>query len=573
MTRRAGDCWSESVGGPARAAGIGTLLVLLTLLPTAVAQNSPPTADAGKNLVVPVFVEIQIQGNGSDSDGNIAKYEWDFEGAGNWEDFTSMNGLGSHAYQEIKSFNTCLRVTDNDFAKTTDCITVRVESGNMKPVADAGADIYTWQDDVTTFVGGGSDPDGRLVKYEWDFNGDGIFDWKDTRTGTANWVYTVVGHYTAQLKVYDDGGVQADDTDETGVEVYPRNFPPRADAGEDFTTYADKQVMFHGTGSDEDGRLVKYEWDFDNDGKFEKSSDSTGQLSWTYKTAGTYVAVLQVTDSGQLPKTGRDRVTIQVRAPNNPPVAEAGEPIVVPWGTVVKFTGTGTDADTGGRVVLYEWDFTGDNNFDWSNGQNGETNYVFDRSGQFEAKLRVTDDAGASGTDTRTVTIQPKPVIKPRQTALVELNATFVLALALGLGAGIGAGFIYGGVRARRTWDAQMRSIRASEEQMEPGSRDDSDILVAGRGGSATGYARPLAGMGHADGEQPGVRGAAPAPAPPAQPAPPPAMPPPGYGAPPYGAPPGPPAGPGYGAPPPPQQGYPPQQPPPPPGYYGGQQR
>ncbi len=52
---------------------------------------------------------------------------------------------------------------------------------------------------------GSCDPDGgSIVKYEWDWNGDGVYDADTGQTPTASHVYTEVGDYSAVLRVTDD---------------------------------------------------------------------------------------------------------------------------------------------------------------------------------------------------------------------------------------------------------------------------------------------------------------------------------------------------------------------------------
>ena len=51
------------------------------------------------------------------------------------------------------------------------------------------------------------DPDGWITFYEWDFNGDGIFDWNSTENGNTTFVYHNSGRYTANFKVVDNGGL------------------------------------------------------------------------------------------------------------------------------------------------------------------------------------------------------------------------------------------------------------------------------------------------------------------------------------------------------------------------------
>lgn len=74
------------------------------------------------------------------------------------------------------------------------------------------------------------------------------------------------------------------------------NKTPLADAGANQTADVGVQVLFNGTGKDPDGKIVLYEWDFDNDGIYEYSNKTTGSATHIYNETGVYTACLRVTD-------------------------------------------------------------------------------------------------------------------------------------------------------------------------------------------------------------------------------------------------------------------------------------
>ena len=50
------------------------------------------------------------------------------------------------------------------------------------------------------------------MKYEWDFDGDGIFEWSSTENGRELNIYNNEGTYTATLRVTDNDGFTATDS-------------------------------------------------------------------------------------------------------------------------------------------------------------------------------------------------------------------------------------------------------------------------------------------------------------------------------------------------------------------------
>ena len=263
-------------------------------------HNSPPVADSGANQTVYVGDSVSFTGLGSDSDGTIILYRWDFDGDG-VEDWSSQStGATTHTYTTPGTYYASLTVMDNKGATDTDTCVITVKEketdNNYSPSADAGDNKTTFSGEAVVFNGAGTDSDGSIVKYEWDFDGDGIYDWSSTTTGSTTHTYNTAGTYYAVLRVTDDKGATDTDTCIISVSDETVNNPPIADAGSDQSVSVGESVSFAGTGTDSDGSITKYEWDFDGDGTYDWSSTTTGSTTHTYNTAGTYYAVLRVTD-------------------------------------------------------------------------------------------------------------------------------------------------------------------------------------------------------------------------------------------------------------------------------------
>ena len=78
------------------------------------------------------------------------------------------------------------------------------------PVADAGGPYMGGVGTPITLDASGSiDPDGNIVSYRWDTDGDGIYD----ETGkSVQATYTFTGNYTITLEVTDNDGITSTDT-------------------------------------------------------------------------------------------------------------------------------------------------------------------------------------------------------------------------------------------------------------------------------------------------------------------------------------------------------------------------
>lgn len=88
-----------------------------------------------------------------------------------------------------------------------------VDDGGCKfaPLAFAGQNATGTPGVPLQFSGAGTDEDGTIAKYEWDFDGDGIFEWSSTENGRELNIYNNEGTYTATLRVTDNDGFISSD--------------------------------------------------------------------------------------------------------------------------------------------------------------------------------------------------------------------------------------------------------------------------------------------------------------------------------------------------------------------------
>lgn len=154
--------------------------------------------------------------------------------------------------------------------------------GNLPPVANAGADQTVSDGESVTLDGSGSsDPDGTIVSYEWDIDGDQITDY----TGeTVLDVPLGVGIHTVTLTVEDNEG--ATDSDDVVITVNPApdTVPPTPNpmtwATVPYATGSTSISMTATTATDESG--VEYYFTCTAGG----GNDSGWQDSPTYEDTG-----------------------------------------------------------------------------------------------------------------------------------------------------------------------------------------------------------------------------------------------------------------------------------------------
>jgi len=379
----------------------------------------PPTADFTYAPEAPEADEsVDFDGGGStDFDGEIVSYEWDFDGDGKTD---ATGRTASYAFPSSGGYDVSLTVADNGgntdmMVKTIEvgpAPTGGVSHGFRPPIADF---IYTPEDPrpaAPVFFDGSAsiDPDGEIVTYEWDFDGDGKAD----ATGkTASYAFSSLGGHDVGLTVADNNG-NTDMMVKT-IEVGPaptggvsHGFrPPIADF-----TYAPEEpavgepVLFDGSASsDSDGEIVSYTWDFDGDGEADAAVQTA---SYTFSTSGSYDVSLTVTDDGG----NADTITYTVEVGGDqgsaspgtflPPLAGfAYSPEAPHAGEPVEFNGM-SSLDFDGEIVSYAWDFEDDGTVDATG---PIVLHAFPSSGNYDVRLTVTDDDGNEDTVVHTIKV------------------------------------------------------------------------------------------------------------------------------------------------------------------------
>ncbi|MCK6264676.1 PKD domain-containing protein [Vibrio sp. ZSDE26] len=193
-------------------------------------------------------------------------------------------------------------------------------------------------------------------------------------------------------------------------------------------------VNFDGSGSVANGEsttITSYDWDF-GDG----NSDLGSTASNTYTAPGNYTVVLTVTDSNG--NDDSDFVVISVT--NSDPVAVASvNPSSVVQGESVSFSSAGSN-DSDGSIVSYSWDFG-----DGSASSASNPNHTYGAIGNYTATLTVTDDFGATNSDSVNVSVTEDTTINDLKANLTIMQNSSVSKAKGGNGKGNGGGGSDGG--------------------------------------------------------------------------------------------------------------------------------
>jgi PKD repeat protein len=319
----------------------------------------------------------------SDPDGTIASYAWTF-GDGS----TATGATPAHTYAASGTYTVTLVVTDNlgvASAPAALSLPVTVPVANQAPTARISAPSCTAG--ACSFDGStSSDPDGTIASYAWTF-GDG-----STGTGSKpSHTYAASGTYTVTLVVTDNQSATSPAaTASVTVTVPAPNQAPTARISAPSCSAG--ACSFDGsTSSDPDGTIASYAWTFGDGG-----TATGGKPSHTYATSGTFTVSLVVTDNqGATSAAATTPVTVTVATTNQAPVARMAAPTCV--SLVCGFDGS-TSSDPDGSITSYAWTFG-----DGGTATGAKPSHTYAAGGTFTVTLVVTDNQGATGTTSTTV--------------------------------------------------------------------------------------------------------------------------------------------------------------------------
>jgi PKD repeat protein len=216
------------------------------------------------------------------------------------------------------------------------------------------------------------------ISYSWNF-GDGTTDIGPTSTHR----YAAPGTYIVTLTVEDGTGAIGTQTRRLDVIA---NVAPTAAFIYGCTG---RQCTFNGHGSsDPDGPIATYSWSF---GDGETSGDQTGpMMTHTYSASGTFTVTLTVTDAAGAMDTEQHVLVL-----NTPPLASFTTTCT---SLTCAVNGSGS-SDSDGTIVSHAWHFG-----DGTTGSGATASHTYASAGTYSVTLTVTDDVGASSSQSQNVT-------------------------------------------------------------------------------------------------------------------------------------------------------------------------
>lgn len=353
-------------------------------------------------------IKIAFDGSQSTStNGEITGFSWDFDSDGEFDD--GDEATAEYIYEKIGEFTVRLRVTDStgDFSIGEKTITATASDKPEATIEIEGAQNNVLELNKAYLFSGAksTSPKGSIEKFSWEF-GDG----ETASTRTVTHAYGKTGEYEVLLRVTDNGNKTGELRQRIRVEAAagaPTATIKTSPAARENVIGGEApfEVTFDASDSaDPNGNIVEYQWDFENDKKFDASNKIA---THTFTEAGTYTVTLKTTDTSDLFATAQVIVKVQ---PQGLRVRLTAEPVSGSTPLTVRFDASGSTYPSG-QIVSYEWDF-GDGGRPRID--NAQVAYQYTSVGTFTAKVTAITSDNKRGSFELPINVRP-----------VSLNACF----------------------------------------------------------------------------------------------------------------------------------------------------
>jgi len=142
----------------------------------------------------------------------LAFYLWDYDSDGAIDWGSRQTASSVHIYGGPGLYVSRLTVVDDTGLMASDSVYIQVSPGDSPPQVQAGAEPRSGPIPLEVAFSGVALPPSQTVRYEWDFDGNGDYDWSSSSDATCAHVFAVPGDYHARLRAVDSHGLYGEDT-------------------------------------------------------------------------------------------------------------------------------------------------------------------------------------------------------------------------------------------------------------------------------------------------------------------------------------------------------------------------
>ncbi len=382
--------------------------------------------DEKNNIVLPPLAEFYpspMEGNTttifdfdsrqSSNEGTLDTmlfFRWDWNNDGEWDtNFTRARHL-DHRFWIKGTYTVVMEASNQGGLRDTISTTIDVVQGYSAPhpkliVSPGSGHIKT--EFVLDASGTTDDEDSiSLLKFRWDFEGDGFYDTQWNSEPIIKHVYSGPSYYSAKVQVRDPGGLNAESDQAIMVTINnPRlhvefSWTPEDGSSVDVFTF-DASACYD---QDDENNVLKYRWDFNGDDIFDTDYLSNPIVDHIFDDEGENEVRLEVMDqNGLINQTFEPLVVAHA---NRPPTASFFTG--TNYGNLTTdfyFDANGVDDDEDWEYQLtVRWDFESDGVWDTNYAVEKTARHKYGTEGEFNITMEVKDQGGFTASTTRTVT-------------------------------------------------------------------------------------------------------------------------------------------------------------------------
>lgn len=261
--------------------------------------------------------EVLLQVEANDPDSTKLTYMYDWDGNGVFDDVNTAAEM-RHSWKRDGTYRVRVRVQDDRRASGEDQVTIVVKDRAPEAAFEikGNPSETAW---VTVDASASRTVTDPLVKYEWDWNYDGVkfrpADQQGVRVETR-WMRD--GNYVVALRVTDSDG----STTMSTKALHVADQTPVAKIFGPGELMVDEIGSFSGQDSYSPAdEIVGFYWDLEYSGSFtNRLGDSRPVIQKSWHTPGTYQIALQVRDKDG--STGLATQSVRIKAPKPAPVAK-----------------------------------------------------------------------------------------------------------------------------------------------------------------------------------------------------------------------------------------------------------
>jgi hypothetical protein len=175
-------------------------------------------------------VTVTFVATATATSGQIEAYLWDFQSDGVADYVSAVSAVTNtvtYIYKKQGTYVATVKVQQTDGLVTKSSVTITALAPlSATPTANITSPVGTQNIKVGEIVsfGGTGTPNagGAISKYEWDFEGDGVFDFGSPTVPSTTFTYLNAGNYTATFRVTEDvSGLVKDATVTVNVSASP----------------------------------------------------------------------------------------------------------------------------------------------------------------------------------------------------------------------------------------------------------------------------------------------------------------------------------------------------------------